>query len=203
MIARIASPIYTLGPGARTVIWFSGCHRRCPLCANPELWAFDHSLDLSVEEVAELIVAAHDGGIDGFTITGGEPFDQPEGLAALLAFLRGISEDILVYTGYTLAELKATENRAVFDALSGVAVLIDGPYRDEENNGLPLRGSGNQQVHVFDKRYDERYRAALSPDGARIQNLPVTGGYYSVGIHQKGFRQTLNEGLRGFGLEES
>lgn len=44
--------------------------------------------------------------IDGLTISGGEPFEQPEGLLKLvMAYKEKFNDDILIFTGYTLDEL--------------------------------------------------------------------------------------------------
>ena len=37
-VDRIYFPVTTLGPGERVVVWTCGCTKRCPGCANPELW---------------------------------------------------------------------------------------------------------------------------------------------------------------------
>ncbi len=203
LIARIAAPVFTLGPGARTAVWFSGCKRRCPGCANPELWTFDSALETTAKEAGGLILAAAGGRPGGFTITGGEPFDQPEGLAELVGILRGVSEDILVYTGYSMNELRSCGNEAVAGVLSGVAALIDGPYIDERNTGAALRGSANQELHILNASFRGFYEAALASSERRIQNIPVENGFISVGIHKRQFRETLEEGLGAFGLEET
>jgi len=204
MIARILSPVLTLGPGRRTAVWVCGCGRKCPNCANPELWEYDRSKDIPVGDAMKLIRAAvAQGGTGGFTITGGEPFDQPEDLAELVWALRALSEDILIYTGYTLAELKEKRDGAVERALSGAAALIDGPYIDERNNSAPMRGSDNQTVHILNWGFESLYKTELGNWENRIQNFPVQGGVISVGIHKKGFRRALRAGLAGYRLEEN
>jgi mannitol 2-dehydrogenase len=44
--------------------------------------------------------------VDGFTLTGGDPFMQPDALLELLPILQAVSEDILVYTGFSYEELR-------------------------------------------------------------------------------------------------
>ena len=36
-IDRIHYPVYTLGPGKRIGIWFSGCSKKCYGCISPSL----------------------------------------------------------------------------------------------------------------------------------------------------------------------
>ena len=84
-IASILYPVKVLGPGNRIGIWFCGCPRRCDDCSNPELWEFQKRYKTSLETVMSLIkkiAQAHV--VDGFTITGGDPFFQPEDLSHLL-----------------------------------------------------------------------------------------------------------------------
>ena len=80
--------------------------------------------------------------MDGFTITGGDPFYQPDALRELLPLLETISPDILVYTGYLREELPE-------DILQHIAVLIDGRYVQENNRGEVLRGSDNQRIIIL------------------------------------------------------
>ena len=87
--------------------------------------------------------------IDGFTISGGEPFLNPKALEALVRQLAEINDDILIYTGYTLDELKQLSMIEVDNILNICAVLIDGPYIADLNNNCGLRGSSNQCVHTF------------------------------------------------------
>ena len=85
----------------------------------------------------------------GFTISGGEPFLQAEELAELLEYLRKISDDIIIFTGYTYEELTGMNDPAINRALSMCSVLIDGPYIKEKHTGKGLRGSANQKIRIF------------------------------------------------------
>ena len=127
-VARILYPVEVLGPGRRVGIWFCGCPRRCQGCSNPELWEFQDRYLTTPQQIYELLLSlAKEHPIDGFTITGGDPMYQWEDLQALISLLRNLSDDILVYTGYTRDELSAEQ-------LHGIAVLIDGEYIESHNN---------------------------------------------------------------------
>ena len=100
---RVYYPVTTLGPGRRLGIWVQGCKKKCPGCLSPEMQPCVGPL-LTVESIVQNIPA--DIRPDGLTISGGEPFDQPAGVAELIRwFTDRYTSDVLVYTGYTLAEL--------------------------------------------------------------------------------------------------
>lgn len=85
-------------------------------------------------------------GAAGITISGGEPFDQPEALIDLLHGLRKLSAgDILVYSGHPIESLADTLARAdgLIDVLISDAFDIDAPQT------RPLRGSDNQRLHCL------------------------------------------------------
>lgn len=181
-VARILYPIEVLGPGKRVGIWFAGCPRRCRGCSNPELWEPNERYRTTPETLARMIFEiAREHKIDGFTFTGGDPMMQYDDMMALIALLSPISRDILVYTGYRYEELPA---------LSGITVLIDGEYREEENESLPLIGSRNQRIFLLDEAYRVRYHRYLRSFFGKtpyIQNFNSADGHISVGIHRPNF----------------
>ena len=180
-LARILYPIKVLGPGNRVGIWFCGCPRRCFGCSNPELWEFQNRYKTSLETVMSLIKKiAQDNVVDGFTITGGDPFFQPEDLSHLLKETKQISDDIIVYTGYMKDELPAT-------LLKNIAVLIDAPYIKARNNNCLLRGSDNQTIYILSEKYRDVYEKYLATTENQIQNFTTRDGYISVGIHRPDF----------------
>jgi len=194
-VARVLYPVEVLGPGKRVGIWFCGCPRRCKGCSNPELWEFQDRYYTSPQLVYELVThIAEDHSIDGFTITGGDPMYQADDLQQLIVLLRAISEDILVYTGYSLDEISAAQ-------LNGIAVLIDGEYIENRNNNCILRGSDNQLVHILNDKFRERYNDYLSSTANQIQNFMTSDGVISVGIHKPNFLTDLNEGMIKKGVE--
>lgn len=151
---RIYYPVTALGPGRRLGIWVQGCARRCPGCLSPEMQPYTGA-EIPVEQVLEQIPP--DICPEGLTISGGEPFDQPQAVSELVQwFSEKYSSDILVYTGYTLAELQARRDSATDAVLAGIAALVDGPYQEEYNFGRGWMGSENQTLHVF--RCTERYQ---------------------------------------------
>ena len=188
LIDRLLYPVRTLGPGERLVIWTVGCPRRCPDCANPELWEFDRSRNVDLDELAVLLRQYLAGKrLDGVTVTGGEPLAQAEELLRLLELLRTFTDDVLVYTGYTLEQLQELLPEATVSRLrSLVSVLIDGPYiRKLNDNRVSLRGSTNQRLIFFDPSCQERYDACCA-EGRKVENIFYDNRMISVGIHNRG-----------------
>ena len=186
-IARVLYPVKVLGPGNRIGIWVCGCHRACPGCSNPELWYERPEYEISIDQLMELINTVKiTNDIDGFTITGGEPMNQAPALSILVDRLSEVSEDILVYSGYRLDELKDRDfdTQAVLDK---IAVLIDGEYIEERNNDSRLRGSSNQKIHILNSKFASIYQEYLDGGHNQIQNFTTSDGIVSVGIHRKGF----------------
>ncbi|HET8646986.1 MAG TPA: 4Fe-4S cluster-binding domain-containing protein, partial [Vicinamibacteria bacterium] len=69
------------GPGARFALWVQGCSIRCPGCCNPHLFPARGEV-VSVDALVAEVKAVR-GRIEGLTLLGGEPFDQPAPLAVL------------------------------------------------------------------------------------------------------------------------
>src|SRR5690606_7761143 len=139
--------------GNRVGIWTVGCPHRCFNCCNPELQPVDESKEITLDHLFHSISSITET-IDGITISGGDPFFQPEELAILIAWLveKG-HEDILIYSGYKIEELLSWNRTDVQFILENIAVLIDGLYIDKLNDNLSLRGSSNQRVIVLKEKF--------------------------------------------------
>lgn len=136
------------GPGARFVVWFQGCTLGCAGCFNPATHAASGP-DTDVASVIEALRAAPD--IEGLSLSGGEPLQQPEAARALLDAARALGLSTLAFSGYTIDEIRALPGGpAVLDRLD---VLIDGRYQPAERLASGLRGSANQRIHLLTDRY--------------------------------------------------
>ena len=180
-IARIFYPVKTLGPGNRVGVWTTGCSRRCPGCISSELQFYDKEKEFDVEAVIEMICSIKHP-IDGFTISGGEPFHNPKALNALVQRLAVINDDILIYTGYTLNELKQISMTEIDSILNTCSVLIDGPYIEGLNDDCGLRGSANQCVHIF--RHYDKY-VGYEKQERKIQYVAYGNGVLMIGIPRR------------------
>lgn len=177
-LARIYYPVKVLGPGNRVGIWLNGCEKKCPGCISPELQIYDSAKEVSVQDIIQMINRI-DLQIDGFTISGGEPFYNPIALNALVTAISSISDDILIFTGYTLEELKKQAGEAINSILKTCSAIIDGPFIKELNEKNGLRGSSNQRCWVF--KYHDRY-ASIMEEKRSLQNILYDKGVLTIGI---------------------
>jgi anaerobic ribonucleoside-triphosphate reductase activating protein len=204
-VDRISSPVTNLGPGRRIGLWVQGCTIGCPGCISRNLLVRRERSRMPVRRVADRIVALSPRH-DGLTVSGGEPFEQPEALTELLSCVKTATKlDILVYTGYSLEALQVG-SRSVRSLLGLIDVLIDGPFRLELPNRKLWRGSDNQRMHLLTPRARKyaMYREAVY-DGARELQFEVTdeGMLRVVGIPERGFRREFPEIARRFGISVS
>ena len=140
-IASLVCPTLVDGPGTRAALFFQGCSIHCQGCQNKHLWPVDEGQVVQVSDLARQLV---DTGLP-LTITGGEPFDQAEGLTALLRLLRAADRHVIVYSGYTWEQL-SEKAAPVQEALRLADVLVDGPYVPKlDHPGMQYRGSSNQR----------------------------------------------------------
>lgn len=162
------------GPGQRFVIWVQGCAIRCPGCWNPDTWAFETRQLCDTDALADEILAT--GGIEGVTLTGGEPFHQAAALVEVASRVRAVGLSVFVFTGYDLHELTRFDHRQL---LALTDVLVSGRYvQSQRSFESEWRGSTNQRVHFLTARYTEACMANsahvefhLAPDG----HIAVTG----------------------------
>ena len=163
-LAAMVPRTRALGPGERFAIWLQGCPFSCPGCIAPEFLPMGGGRTVSSPVLARRIAA--EAAIDGVSISGGEPFAQASGLAALVEAVRERTNlGILVFSGYTLQELRrrARTMPAIGRVLGSIDLLIDGRYRHELNDSKGLRGSTNQCLHYLTPRYagtDDRLQRA-------------------------------------------
>jgi len=185
-VDRLLFPVKSLGPGNRMAIWTVGCDLKCHGCSSSDLWRKDKTKDIGLDKLCSMVDAvANKSTIDGFTITGGEPFAQPGHLLDLLKHISLISRDILIYTGYTLKELNEIPDKYyAAEILRFTAVLIDGPYVSGLNDGKPLRGSSNQTIHILNSEYSLIYKD-YQLNQRIIENFLYNNNLISVGIHNQ------------------
>ena len=140
------------GPGQRLAIWFQGCSLGCPGCFNPATHPAGGASAVMPDDLIDRALAQGDA-IEGVTISGGEPFEQPEGLLALARGLRRRAPrlSILVFSGFTRGEI---ERRPLGrEVLASIDVLVDGRFVERRVLGRGLRGSDNQRIHLLTGRY--------------------------------------------------
>jgi len=152
-LSRIHFPVTTLGPGRRIGIWFQGCSIRCPGCVSADTWGTGKS-GVSIDEIMKAI-SHWLPEANGITISGGEPFDQPEALIELLIQIRSKTNiDILVYSGHPFEKIVPVLNKCQ----GFIDALISDPYEENTSQTLALRGSDNQRLHCLTPLGEARFR---------------------------------------------
>ena len=87
--------------------------------------------------------------LDGITLTGGEPFQQPAACAELARRAHQKGLNVWSYSGYTYEKLRelAQRDEGVNALLSEIDVLVDGPFLLKERSlELLYCGSKNQRI---------------------------------------------------------
>lgn len=183
-LSRVHFPVTTLGPGRRLGIWFQGCSIRCPGCISADTWGPGDrgvSIDQLLDQVQPWLEQA-----GGITISGGEPFEQPEALVALLVALRQRSDiDILVYSGYSLEALAMPLRMT--DGL--IDALMSDPFQREQPQSKALRGSDNQRLSLLTElgraRFADFERPLQADDHVLDLMLDDDGSVWMTGIPRR------------------
>ena len=179
-----------LGPGQRYALWLQGCERRCPNCIFPSGQPLDCGGQwYSVEKIWTEIQSVPN--LTGITISGGEPFLQATAVAKLIKILRGESTlDVMIFTGYTLAELQDKHDAATDFILKNIDILVDGEYREDLNTNSLYRGSDNQVLHYLSPKYLP-FKDLIARTKSRCLEFVYRKGseFFMVGIPPKNFEQ--------------
>jgi anaerobic ribonucleoside-triphosphate reductase activating protein len=161
-IAHLAPCTEAEGPGKRFAVWFQGCPLRCPGCCNPEYLPFSGGQRKTVDEMMDLLNRSRDQfGIEGITLLGGEPFAHAAAGLALARAARNLQLSTMVFSGYTLEDLRQRPESEVAELLDLTDILVDGPYvREQPDTERRWIGSTNQRIHFLTERYsfDEQWK---------------------------------------------
>lgn len=151
-IAHIEEHSFIYGPGCRFVIWVQGCSIRCKGCWNQEMWSFEDSIVLSVNELIAKIADENEF-IEGVTLLGGEPLDQYEEVSELLKECRKNGLTTMLFTGYEMPEIYENGMSAILDTTD---ILITGRYEEDKRTiNRQWIGSTNQQIHFLSEHYKD------------------------------------------------
>jgi anaerobic ribonucleoside-triphosphate reductase activating protein len=186
-VATISPDTEAEGPGRRWSIWLQGCSIRCAECCNPEMFDPRRGTPTELAELDAQLAAARAAGVEGITILGGEPFEQPEGAAALAAAAHARGLTVMVFSGYYLDELRsrAMTDPHTLQLLSAIDLLVDGRYdhtRPEPPPPIGRRwiGSANQTMHYLTAAYsdtDPRMRAANTIEIRVVEGRVLINGW--------------------------
>jgi len=200
-------PVTVLGPGRRIGLWLQGCTIRCQGCVSQDTWPADPTRAMPVPALLDWCQRVAQGGCDGITLSGGEPFDQPKPLLALLRGLgdwraqAGLDFDILCYSGYPLKTLSKRHAKllALLDA------LIPEPFAAGRPLGGLWRGSDNQTLVPLSARGAARYAHSVAhPQAEQSKRMQISvedGKLWFIGIPHRGDMAALETLCRQRGLE--
>ncbi|MBE5769410.1 MAG: anaerobic ribonucleoside-triphosphate reductase activating protein [Clostridiales bacterium] len=133
------------GPGYRYAVFTQGCPHHCPGCHNPESHDFSGGRMVDTQTIIDQFSC--NPLLDGVTLSGGEPFCQPEACLVLAKAAHAQGLNVWAYTGYTLEKLLNEADPARMALLEAVDVLVDGPFLLAERSlALQFCGSRNQRL---------------------------------------------------------
>lgn len=147
---RIAGKIYDSlanGPGMRYVLFTQGCTIHCDGCQNKHTWDLNSGQEVEIKDIIDDIF--NDVLIDGITISGGDPIEQPQSLLELCKEIknRDNNMNIMIYTGRTYEELVSLNNDCINNILKTADYLVDGRFeKDNTDNAIKYTGSANQRI---------------------------------------------------------
>lgn len=196
-------PVTVLGPGTRVGLWLQGCTIRCRGCISRDTWPANPETAVDVAEVLAWVRGLPADRVDGVTLSGGEPFDQPEALAELL---RGLDEwrresgrpvDLLAYSGRPLVELRA----GFGDLLGLFDAVVPEPFVQGAPTDEALRGSANQSVVPLTALGRERYTGTgLAEQRGRVQVDVDDETIWFIGIPRQGDMRRLEKQAAAAGI---
>lgn len=167
-IARVLHGTTAEGPGLRTAVWFQGCSIRCMGCINPHLFSPSGGSD---EKVGNILQGAIDSRVEGLTLIGGEPFDQPAAGARLAKEAKKLGLGVIAFSGYDYESLRSRGGDTE-EFLAAIDLLVDGPYQAwNPETERALVGSTNQRFMHFSERYGS-YQPDIADNRVDIRVLP-------------------------------
>lgn len=187
-IDLIHYPLYVLGPNKRVGIWFDGCSLGCEECISTHTWKQKESNKSTIAKVVDEVCGFDTKRI---TISGGEPFEQPEALLALVQALRDKGfNDMLLYSGYEYAHLQEHFGEIVklLDA------LIDGRFEKSQESQEAYRGSVNQRLYLFNEELKPLYEAFQANAKGQLQIVDKNNQLYVLGIPKVNHTKEIRNG---------
>lgn len=137
------------GPGTRSVIWVQGCSIGCGGCFNPS--THETGSSESKTPAIDLFSWILSNGVDGITITGGEPFQQLPNILGLSRDVKKAGLTSIALTGYTLKQVFTLADREQLE--DSFDVVVAGPYRQSLHSAQALRGSTNKDFLFLSDAY--------------------------------------------------
>ena len=148
-IADIVGESIVDGPGFRMTVFTQGCPHHCEGCHNPHTHAFDGGRVVTVGEIVDKF--KKNPLLSGVTLSGGEPFCQPEACAEIAKAVHDLKKNVIIYSGYTFEQLldMAETKVGVKELLLNSDILIDGKF-ELALRSLELRFKGSKNQRTID-----------------------------------------------------
>lgn len=139
------------GVGLRSVIWVSGCERKCPGCFSPYTHDFCAGIPFDNAAKEELFRDSKEDWCNGITVVGGEPL-HPNNFQTVLEIVREHrmlypNKTIWLYTGYCWNDI--VQDSTMIEILKYLDVICDGPYI-EALKDINIHWVGSSNQHVID-----------------------------------------------------
>lgn len=164
----------------RMGVWTQGCSlRKCPGCTSPHTWGRDGGTPVRVTDLVAM-ATAQPLRPSGLTVSGGEPSDQPDAVAALIdAFRAAFPEgEIVLYSGLPFDTLRQRHPQLA----ARPDVVVAGPFV-RGSPATALAGSDNQEVHLQTPLAERLYhdwrqwprhavQVGTGPDGVVTVGIP-------------------------------
>lgn len=135
------------GPGFRYTVFTQGCSHHCPGCHNPETHDFAGGRTVDTEAIVAQMRA--NPLLDGLTLSGGDPMEQPAPCAELARQAHALGLNVWCYTGYTLEQLLQEADPERLALLRETDVLVDGPFLLAQRS-LELKYCGSRNQRLID-----------------------------------------------------
>lgn len=197
-------PVRGLGPGQRVGVWFQGCSIRCRGCVSLDTWALRPESTVDADKVLTWCISHLAMGANGLTVSGGEPFDQPEALTYILERLRSLGDeselnfDILCYTGYGFDEVA----HRFAKVLKLLDAIVSEPFEEHLPTEKYLCGSDNQVLRILSNKGHGRFQP-VGPQVPQEKHMDVSitkDALYLAGIPREHDLEQLRKALASRGV---
>lgn len=162
------------GPAKRLLLFTQGCSIHCEGCVNAHLWAFGCGKNITANEILNICI---ENKVDGITLHGGEPLDQPSAVLTAVKLLKDNGFSVVLFTGYKKKELNGDQVK-VWNLSD---IVISGRFVERKKDIYKqFRGSTNQKIITHKGKY-KNYKVS---DGQTVAILTLDN---SGRLNVKGF----------------
>ena len=133
------------GKGVRYTVYMQGCKHNCVGCHNPETHSMEGGTVVDTDDIIkELKIKKYTSGI---TLSGGDPFFQPEAAVELAKEAHKIGKNVWCYTGFTIEEIVDRGTDKQKELLRNIDILVDGRFDiNKKSLNDAFKGSSNQRI---------------------------------------------------------